>query len=141
MGSFHWIIWSTLLPMLVAIVGPAMAEYSSSSSSSTPSAHNHHNNHHHSSNHRWMRTEVMDRNGLYILDWRVHNKEIYFRITANTRGFVGLGFSLKSGRMAGADLVMAWVDDRTGKPMVLVSRSFEIVRLFYQLRYVIDVVL
>lgn len=71
--------------------------------------------------HRWMRTEQMDANGQYVLDWRVHGREIYFRITANTRGFVGLGFSLKSGRMADADLVMAWVDDRTGKPTVLVS--------------------
>lgn len=71
--------------------------------------------------HRWMRTESMDPNGLYVLDWRLQGREIYFRITANTRGFVGLGFSLKSGRMADADLVVAWVDDRTGKPNVLVS--------------------
>lgn len=73
------------------------------------------------SNHRWTRTEAMDANGLYVLDWRVHGRQIYFRITANTRGFVGLGFSQKSGRMADADLVMAWVDDRTGKPTVLVG--------------------
>lgn len=67
-----------------------------------------------------MRTEAMESNGLYVLDWRVQGREIYFRITANTRGFVGLGFSLKSGLMADADLVLAWVDDRSGKPTILV---------------------
>lgn len=109
-----WIIWSILL---AAACGSAVADFLSTSPSAATSSHHQH----HSSNHRWMRTEVMDRNGLYILDWRVHNKEIFFRITANTRGFVGLGFSLKTGLMAGADLVMAWVDDRTGKPTVLVG--------------------
>lgn len=112
MGTVPWIIRNTILLALSIVV---MADHSHSSSSASGSSSHHH------SNHRWMRTEVMDRNGLYILDWRVHGKEIFFRITANTRGFVGLGFSLKTGRMAGADLVMAWVDDRTGKPTVLVS--------------------
>ncbi|KAJ6646047.1 MOXD1 like 1 [Pseudolycoriella hygida] len=72
-----------------------------------------------SHDHRWLRTEVMDGNGLYILDWKIVEKEIVFRVTANTRGFIGLGFSLKSGKMSDADLVLAWVDDRTGKPTVL----------------------
>lgn len=71
-------------------------------------------------NHRWLRTEIMDGNGLYILDWKIHLKEIFFRVTVNTRGFIGLGFSQKTGRMSDADLVLAWVDDRTGKPTVLV---------------------
>lgn len=84
---------------------------------------NHHAEHH--MNHRWLRTEVMDGNGLYVLDWKVLGREIFFRITVNTRGFVGLGFSQKTGKMSNADLVMAWVDDRTGKPTVLVSMSKE----------------
>lgn len=75
-----------------------------------------------SHDHRWLRTEVMDGNGLYILDWKIIEKEIVFRITVNTRGFIGLGFSLKSGKMNDADLVLAWVDDRTGKPTVLVRK-------------------
>lgn len=71
---------------------------------------------------QWLRTEVMDGNGLYILDWKVVEKEIVFRVTVNTRGFVGLGFSLQNGKMRNADLILAWVDDRTGKPTVLVRK-------------------
>lgn len=112
MGAIAWTNWIIHLLVISTVV---IADHSHSSASGSA--------HHHLSNHRWMRTEVMDRNGLYILDWRVHGKHIFFRITANTRGFVGLGFSLKTGRMAGSDLVMAWVDDRTGKPTVLVSRG------------------
>lgn len=68
----------------------------------------------------------MDANGLYILEWNIlaDAKEIVFRITANTGGFVGLGFSYKTGKMANADLVLAWVDDHTGKPNVLVIIRF-----------------
>lgn len=85
-----------------------------------------HQNHHHrhglTSSQEWERTEVMDANGLFVLEWSVEAaKDIVFRITANTRGFVGLGFSYKSGKMANADLILAWVDDRTGKPNVLVN--------------------
>lgn len=75
-----------------------------------------------SHDHRWLRTEVMDANGLYLLDWKVIEKEIVFRVTVNTRGFIGLGFSSKSEKMSDADLVLAWVDDRTGKPTVLVRK-------------------
>lgn len=77
----------------------------------TTASHNHH---------RWLRTEVMDANGLYVLDWKIIGKEIIFRATVNTRGFIGLGFSTKSGKMADADLILAWVDDRNGKATVLV---------------------
>lgn len=69
----------------------------------------------------WTRTEVMDPFGLYILQWKVDRKDIIFTATANTRGFIGLGFSYRHGRMAGSDLVMAWVDDHTGLPNILVS--------------------
>lgn len=75
--------------------------------------------------HRWFRTEVMDSNGLYILDWKIQSKEIHFQVTVNTRGFIGLGFSHHSGKMTNADLVLAWVDDRTGKPNVLVGFIFK----------------
>lgn len=79
-----------------------------------------HANHNSNNNQQWLRSEAMDGNGLYLLDWRFEEKEVYFRVTVNTRGFIGLGFSTKSGQMAQADLVLAWVDDRTGKPNVLV---------------------
>lgn len=78
-----------------------------------------------SHDHRWLRTEVMDGNGLYVLDWKIVEKEIVFRVTVNTRGFIGLGFSLKGSKMSDADLVLAWVDDRTGKPTVLVRKLFQ----------------
>lgn len=68
----------------------------------------------------WTRSEIMDSYGLYLLEWRVDNKEIIFTTTVNTRGFIGLGFSYRHGKMAGSDLVMAWVDDSTGLPNVLV---------------------
>uniref|UniRef100_A0A182HNL1 Uncharacterized protein n=1 Tax=Anopheles arabiensis TaxID=7173 RepID=A0A182HNL1_ANOAR len=69
--------------------------------------------------HRWTRSEAMDPNGLYTLDWHIDQKDIVFTATANTRGFMGLGFSHRSEHMAGSDLVLVWVDDRTGKPNVL----------------------
>lgn len=75
--------------------------------------------------HKWSRSEIMDKNGLFLLEWWLENhKEIVFRTTVNTRGFIGLGFSKKTGQMAGADLILAWVDDRTGKPNVLVSKKW-----------------
>lgn len=69
----------------------------------------------------WTRTEVMDPFGLYILQWRLERKDIIFTATVNTRGFIGLGFSYRHGRMTGSDLVLAWVDDHTGLPNILVS--------------------
>ncbi|XP_073844167.1 MOXD1 homolog 1 [Musca autumnalis] len=71
---------------------------------------------HHSN---WHRIEMMDANGLYWLEWWTKAKDIYFRVTVNTQGFIGLGFSRKSGRMSGADMVLLWVDDRSGKPNAL----------------------
>ncbi|KAI8124998.1 MOXD1 like protein 1 [Lucilia cuprina] len=68
----------------------------------------------------WHRFETMDANGLYLLEWWTKAKDIYFRVTVNTQGFIGLGFSRKSGRMAGADMVLLWVDDRSGKPNALI---------------------
>uniref|UniRef100_A0A182MVU5 DOMON domain-containing protein n=1 Tax=Anopheles culicifacies TaxID=139723 RepID=A0A182MVU5_9DIPT len=76
--------------------------------------------------HRWSRSEAMDPNGLYTLDWHIDQKDIVFTATANTRGFMGLGFSHRSEHMAGSDLVLVWVDDRTGKPNVLVRALFAV---------------
>lgn len=68
----------------------------------------------------WTRTEVMDSFGQYILEWKVDSTDITFTTTVNTRGYIGLGFSYKHGSMPGADLVIAWVDDQTGLPNILV---------------------
>lgn len=83
--------------------------------------HNHHSSHgvQHSTN--WLRTEVLDGNGLFVLDWRKSGKDIVFRATVNTRGYIGLGFSYKSEKIGDADIMLAWVDDQTGEPNVLVS--------------------
>lgn len=67
----------------------------------------------------WKRLEMMDGNGLYWLQWWIHEKDIYFKVTVNTRGFIGLGFSRRDGRMSSADMVLLWVDDHTGKANAL----------------------
>lgn len=82
--------------------------------------HNHHNSHggQHS---KWFRTEVLDGNGLFVLDWKKTAKDIIFRATVNTRGYIGLGFSYKSEKIGESDIILAWIDDRTGEPNVLVN--------------------
>lgn len=102
-----------------AIVFSIVCHWSKDKSTATAYYHNSHNNKK-NDNQRWLRSELMDGNGLYILDWRFDEKDIFFRVTVNTRGFIGLGFSTKKGEMAKADLVLAWVDDRTGQTHVLV---------------------
>lgn len=82
--------------------------------------HNHHNSHN-GQHSKWFRTEILDGNGLFILDWRKTAKDIIFRATVNTRGFIGLGFSYKSEKIGDADIILAWIDDRTGVPNVLVN--------------------
>lgn len=84
--------------------------------------HNHHNGHN-GQHSKWFRTEILDGNGLFVLDWRKTSKEIIFRATVNTRGFIGLGFSYKSEKVGDADIILAWIDDRTGEPNVLVNIS------------------
>lgn len=89
--------------------------------------HNHHSTHvgggggGGSTHTKWFRTEILDGNGLFILDWRKTTKDIIFRATVNTRGYIGIGFSYKSEKIADADIILAWVDDRTGEPNVLVN--------------------
>uniref|UniRef100_B4MQU2 GK21375 n=2 Tax=Drosophila willistoni TaxID=7260 RepID=B4MQU2_DROWI len=100
---------------------------SSSSHPQTDSTHTHSHHHVHAPrehdvvdergsvrHHNWQRQEVMDSNGLYILQWWIIGDEIHFAVTVNTQGFIGLGFS-KHGNMASADMVLLWVDDRTGE--------------------------
>ncbi|BFG03078.1 MOXD1 homolog 1 [Drosophila madeirensis] len=68
----------------------------------------------------WKRHVMMDSNGLYWLQWwiNLNEKMIIFEVKVNTQGFIGLGFS-KDGRMSGADIVLLWVDDRTGQANAL----------------------
>ncbi|EDS45766.1 conserved hypothetical protein [Culex quinquefasciatus] len=105
---------SNYLPMLVALVLVVAAVGVEAATAIEPVRH------------KWTRSEIMDANGLYLLEWKVDHKDIVFTVTVNTRGFIGLGFSHKSERMSGSDLVLAWVDDRTGKPSVLLNRPFPV---------------
>ncbi len=54
--------------------------------------------------------EYLDNGEKYFLKWRIETEEetIYFEITAETTGYVGLGIS-PNGGMAGADILIAGV--------------------------------
>lgn len=69
---------------------------------------------------QWTHAEVLDRNGDVVLRWQPRHQEILFRVEARTKGYVGIGFS-PDGGMEGADIVMGWVDDRSGQGYLLVS--------------------
>lgn len=66
----------------------------------------------------WAHSERLDENGDVLLRWANSDTSITFRLEARTRGYVGLGFNLAR-NMRGADLVVAWVDDRNGNAQVL----------------------
>lgn len=67
------------------------------------------------------RLERLDDKGDVVLEWDPDAKEnVTFRLTAKTLGYVGLAFNDKS-HMKGADVVLAWVDDHTRVPFVIVS--------------------
>lgn len=106
----HWIV--SVVPLLLVWCNQPSVVFA-----------NHVHNHHslHGGQHtRWFRTEILDGNGLFVLDWRKTEKDIIFRATVNTRGYIGLGFSYKSEKIGDADIILAWIDDRTGEPNVLV---------------------
>ncbi|KYN14342.1 MOXD1 like protein 1 [Trachymyrmex cornetzi] len=72
---------------------------------------------------RWnfTRYEKMDENGTVILEWDPSNEEkIIFRVTGETRGYIGIGFNEKTS-MEGADILLIWIDDATNLTYVLVS--------------------
>ncbi|KAI5638046.1 DOMON domain-containing protein [Phthorimaea operculella] len=66
----------------------------------------------------WAHSERLDENGDFVLRWVNSDSSITFRLEARTRGYVGLGFN-NAMNMRGADLVVAWVDDRNGNAQVL----------------------
>lgn len=68
----------------------------------------------------WTHSEVLDRDGLVVLRWQPRHQEILFRVEAETRGYVGIGFS-PDGGMEKADIVLGWVEDDSGKPVLMVS--------------------
>uniref|UniRef100_A0AAG5DFT0 DOMON domain-containing protein n=1 Tax=Anopheles atroparvus TaxID=41427 RepID=A0AAG5DFT0_ANOAO len=58
---------------------------------------------------RWEHLVDFDPN--FRLLWNVDGQEVTFEMQARTLGYVGLGFS-KDGTLAGADLVVGWMDDQ-----------------------------
>lgn len=68
----------------------------------------------------WAHSERLDENGDVVIRWVNTDSSITFRLEAKTLGYVGLGFN-SARNMRGADLVVAWVDDRNGIAKVLVS--------------------
>ncbi|XP_045500317.1 MOXD1 homolog 1-like [Colias croceus] len=66
----------------------------------------------------WSHSERLDENGDVLLRWVTTDSSITFRLEAKTRGYVGLGFN-SARNMRGADLVVAWVDDRHGNAQLL----------------------
>lgn len=68
----------------------------------------------------WAHSERLDDNGDVVLRWVNSDSSITFRLEARTRGYVGIGFN-SARNMRGADLAVAWVDDRNGIAQILVS--------------------
>jgi hypothetical protein len=69
----------------------------------------------------WTRSEKLDPNGIFNLQWHTRDNEIVFRVTLNSRGFVAIGFPYPNVQIKGYDVVYAWVNDKTGKANILVS--------------------
>lgn len=72
--------------------------------------------------HNWTRLEKMDPNGILQMQWHLRDKEIVFRVTVNSRGFIAIGFLYQ--KFTGFDMALAWIHDRTGKANILVSFLF-----------------
>lgn len=53
---------------------------------------------------------VLDPEGVFTVFWTPGSQEVVWEIHARTLGWIGFGFS-SNGRMAGADIVTAWVAD------------------------------
>lgn len=72
----------------------------------------------------WAHSERLDPDGDVILRWVNTDSSITFRLESRTRGYVGLGFN-SAKNMRGADLVVAWVDDRNGNAQILDCHGLE----------------
>uniref|UniRef100_A0A6A7G1R7 MOXD1 homolog 2-like n=2 Tax=Hirondellea gigas TaxID=1518452 RepID=A0A6A7G1R7_9CRUS len=56
----------------------------------------------------WDRSLTLDDDGRFIVEWTASDTDVQFRLTAQTRGYIGFGLSSHS-RMHGADIVVGWV--------------------------------
>lgn len=75
-------------------------------------------------NHNWTRSEKMDSNGILQIQWHLRDKEIVFKVTVNSRGFIAIGFLYQNPKYSGFDMALAWIHDRTGKANILVGFFF-----------------
>lgn len=71
--------------------------------------------------HNWTRSEKMDPNGILQFQWHLRDKEIIFKVTVNSRGFIAIGFLYQNPKFSGFDMALAWIHDRTGKANILVG--------------------
>lgn len=72
----------------------------------------------------WTRSEKLDQNGILTLQWYVRESEVIFHVILNSRGFVAIGFPYSNSQIKGFDVVLAWVNDKTGKANILVNFFF-----------------
>ena len=63
----------------------------------------------------------------WIIDW--DTETVSFAIEAETSGWVGFGFSTRSGQMIGSDVVIGWVKDNKGYLTVRVILKKTILQL------------
>lgn len=68
----------------------------------------------------WTRSEKLDQNGILNLQWHLRDSEVIFNVILNSRGFVAIGFPYPNTEIKGFDVVLAWVNDKTGKANILV---------------------
>lgn len=73
----------------------------------------------------WTHSETLDQNGDVVLKWTSSQTDIMFRVEARTLGYVGLGFNWES-NMKGADLVIGWIDDDSGRAQILDCHGLEV---------------
>ena len=59
---------------------------------------------------------VLDADGKMKLFWTIDwdAETVSFAVEAETAGWVGIGFSTRSGQMIGSDVVIGWVKDNKG---------------------------
>ncbi|KAL7052495.1 hypothetical protein ACKWTF_004876 [Chironomus riparius] len=67
----------------------------------------------------WTRSEKLDQNGILNLQWYIRDSEVIFNVILNSRGFVAIGFPYPNTQIKGFDVVLAWVNDKTGKANIL----------------------
>jgi len=64
--------------------------------------------------------------GTYSSTWSINGDTIFYTITAQTTGWVGLGLS-PTGNMPNSDIIVGWVDDNTNAVVVLDRFAYDTV--------------